>query len=217
MFAGCPGASTHRESPSHSTRLCLKSSWDRHLACHCVTETSRKPFTRKNTRRCRVFPSDANFCQVVRGGVEPPTHGFSVHGYGNYKSELTSCFPTTFDDNKNPEISGAAESAAVFQINNHFRGFGPDNCRLASTAQTRPRCHFHSRPGYRRLNAPTCIENMDQVIEETNSNSDLYALAQANERESENQKNSKNRELFPKSTAWLCFAPDGIGGLADLS
>ena len=27
---------------------------------------------------CRVFPSDAIACEVVRGGVEPPTHGFSV-------------------------------------------------------------------------------------------------------------------------------------------
>jgi|GEM_PF-2730636 len=36
-------------------------------------ESTKKP------DNCRVILSDAISCEVVRGGVEPPTHGFSVH------------------------------------------------------------------------------------------------------------------------------------------
>ena len=43
--------------------LCLKSTWDRHLDCQCVTETSRKPI-RRSLRS--PFETKPGFCQPIK-------------------------------------------------------------------------------------------------------------------------------------------------------
>ncbi len=76
--------------------------------------------TRKNPDNCRGFLDVAATCQVVRAGIEPATHGFSVPLPAPSESSLSPAIAETYDFCQLSEIHRAQQKAQQFSPSSFY-------------------------------------------------------------------------------------------------